>query len=245
MIKNAVKSLLYPGVNLHARCRFQEIPKQFGAEVSQGAKVLDAGCGNGMLSLQAHRRGADVLGISIKQNEVDGCRQMFNRGRSIPEERLRFENLNLYDMEAAEYQFDGIICTEVLEHIKDDVGICRKFFELLRPGGCVHITSPNAEHPYNVEFPLDLEEKGGHVRPGYTEQTYRELLEPLGFEIDRTVGLGGKVRQGFNWRIKAAQESLGAWVGVPMFFAAAPFLWLDSDSPKVPFSLYVCARKPE
>lgn len=244
-MKSLVKDLLFPGINLHARLRYQRIPRLFSTEVTKGTSVLDAGCGNGMLSFQAWRRGAKVLGVSIKQKEVDGCREMFNQRKGISTEELRFENINLYVMRGDEHSFDSIICTEVLEHIRDDVGICRKFFELLRPGGTVHITSPNAEHPYNVTFPLDPEEKGGHVREGYTREMYRQLLEPLGFEIVRYGGVGGSVRQAFNWRIKFIQEKLGPVSGLPLFFLSLPFLWMDPEEPKVPFSLYVCAKKPK
>ena len=243
-MRTTVKALLFPGINLHSRDRYQRVPHKFGSEIKPGARVLDAGCGNGMLSYQAWRRGASVLGISIKQKEVDGCRAMFNGRRHIPETELRFENLNLYEMPGAEYQFDAIICAEVLEHIRDDQGVCRKFFELLKPGGCLHLTSPNADHPYNRTFPLDADERGGHVRPGYTDETYRGLLEPIGFSLEEVSGLGGPIRQAFNSRIKSIQERLGAAAGVPLFLAALPFLPLDPSAPPQPFSLYARARKP-
>jgi SAM-dependent methyltransferase len=231
-------------LNLHARERYQRVPAQFGSEIWPGTTVLDAGCGNGMLAYRAWQRGAAVLGISIKQNEVEGCRTIFNHAKQIPETSLRFENLNLYTMSGTESQFDAIICTEVLEHIRDDQGVCAKFFEILKPNGCLHLTSPNAEHPYNRAFPLDSGERGGHVRMGYTRDSYRALLEPLGFSVEAVSGLGGPIRQAFNRRIKATQERLGASAGLPLFFAALPFLWLDSESPRVPFSLYARARKP-
>jgi SAM-dependent methyltransferase len=141
-------------------------------------------------------------------------------------------------------RFDAIICAEVLEHIRDDRSVCRTFFSLLRPGGCLHVTTPNADHPYNRTFPLDTEEKGGHVRPGYTPETYRALFEPLGFKVEEVSGLGGPVRQAFNSRIKSTQERLGAAAGLPLFVVALPFLWLDSPEPAVPFSLYARVRRP-
>jgi SAM-dependent methyltransferase len=197
-----------------------------------------------MLAYRAWQRGATVLGISIKQGEVEGCRTMFNHAKGISDTTLQFENLNLYTLSGSPSQFDAIICTEVLEHIRDDRGVCAMFAELLKPGGCLHVTSPNAEHPYNRDFPLDCEERGGHVRPGYTRDRYYALFEPLGFRIEEVSGLGGPVRQAFNRRIKATQERWGAAAGLPLFFVALPFLWLDSQAPRVPFSLYARARKP-
>ena len=141
------KRVLFPGVNLHARDRLRRIPQKFGPEIGPGTHVLDAGCGNGMLSQEAWKRGATVLGISIKQKEVDGCRAMFNQGQGIAGGTLRFENVNLYSLSPQVSRFDAIICTEVLEHIRDDRSVCQKFFELLKPGACLHVTSPNAGHP--------------------------------------------------------------------------------------------------
>ena len=73
---------------------------------------------------------------------------------------------------------------------------------------------------------------------------YRALFEPIGFNVEEVSGLGGPVRQAFNRRIRATQERFGAAAGLPLFFVALPFLWLDSASPRVPFSLYARARKP-
>lgn len=243
MLRETLKRAIFPGMNLHSRDRYRHVPTKFGAEVGPATTVLDAGCGNGMLSYKAWQRGADVLGISIKQNEVDGCRMMFNRAKRIADSGLRFENLNLYSLSATQSRFDAIICTEVLEHVRDDRRVCAKFFELLKPGGCVHVTSPNADHPYNRHFPLDPDEQGGHVRPGYTADTYRALFEPLGFTVEEISGLGGPIRQAFNRRIKATQERFGVAAGLPLFFLALPLLCFDSSSPRVPFSLYIRARK--
>jgi len=240
----ALKSLLFPGLNLHARERYSYVPGRFGSDIVPGSMVLDAGCGNGMLAYQAWKRGAQVLGISIKQREVDGCRTLFNVGKGIPTSAMRFENINLHTLSAKECQYDTIICTEVIEHIQDDRGVCSKFFELLKPGGRLHLTAPNADHPYNIRSPLDPDESGGHVRPGYTCETFRALLEPIGFHIEEVSGLGGPVRQAFNWRIKEVQRRYGAVCGLPLFCMAIPFLSFDPKSPRIPFSLYVKARKP-
>jgi SAM-dependent methyltransferase len=244
-MRNTIKWILFPGMNLHARERFRLVPEKFGREIGEGTHVLDAGCGNGMLSYRAWQRGANVLGISIKQKEIDSCISLFNKQRGIPSERLQFRNVNLYDMDPKDRLYDAIICTEVLEHIMDDNRICEKFFQLLKPNGVLHVTTPNAEHPYNIAFPIDYNESGGHVRPGYTEAGYRALLEPIGFHVDGIAGLGGPIRQFFDDRIKRTQERFGALAGVPIFAFALPLIRLDAPPHKRPFCLYVRARKPQ
>lgn len=238
---------LYPGINLHARLRYRKLPRYFSNDAGEGEwRILDAGCGNGMLSYQGYRLGGRVLGVSIKENEVHKARRLFNQSRSIPEDRLRFEEGNLYNLDFAENYFNTIICAEVLEHLRRDRFVCQAFFRILKAGGVAHICAPNAAHPYNKAFPLDHEEQGGHVRPGYTEQDYRELLEPLGFRIEKVVGLGGPIRQAFNRRIKETQARFGAAAGVPLFLLALAVLPLErlGMNPRVPFSIYVKARKP-
>lgn len=244
MLKERVKWLLFPGLNLHARLRNREMPRYFGRPHNGEERlVLDAGCGNGMLSYQAYLLGNRVIGVSIK-SEVQRNRQLFNELHGIPEDRLRFLDHNLYEIESLGHKFDEIICCEVMEHIKGDDQVCRGLFNVLKPGGVLHLCCPNAEHPDHVSYPLDPDETGGHVRPGYTEQSYRDLLEPIGFDVSAPIGLGGPIRQACNKPITNVQERFGKYFGLPMFFLLAPATILDNDEPAVPYSLYVRATRP-
>ncbi|MBK8066818.1 MAG: methyltransferase domain-containing protein [Rhodanobacteraceae bacterium] len=244
---DTLKWWIFPGVNLHARERFRIVPLHFRGGEGRSQTMLDAGFGNGMLSLQAWRRGYRVIGVSLKESEVRGARRLFNEKLGISEGEICFLDHNLYDTDGLKRrygEFDEIVCADVIEHIVDDRGICAAFYSLLKPGGYLHLTTPNADHPYNANFPLDLEEKGGHVRAGYNEAAFRDLLGPIGFQVEAPFGFGGAIRQWFNSRTKALQERFGPWAGVPCFLVALPLLPLDSRSPAVPFSYYVQARKP-
>jgi SAM-dependent methyltransferase len=241
-----LKWRLFPGVNLHARHRYRLLPAHFGAPPAGKTRwVLDAGCGNGMLAFKSHLLGNRVIGITFKENEVAGCRRLFNEHLAIPEGLLTFRLGNLYELDFPDESFDEIICSEVLEHLRGDDAVCRRFSRLLKPGGCLHVCAPNAEHPYNAAFPLDPDESGGHVRPGYSLALYRLLLEPIGFEIDRVQGLGGPVRQAFNRRIKELQARFGAAAGVPLFLLSLPCLPFENRAKEryMPFSIYVRAVK--
>jgi SAM-dependent methyltransferase len=245
-LRTRLKWAIFPGINLHARLRYERLPAQFGAATAGvPRRVLDAGCGNGMLAYRSFLLGNEVIGVTFKDSEVAGCRRLFNSYLGIPEARLRFERGNLYDLAFDPESFDEIICAEVLEHLRDDAAVCRTFRRIMKADGVLHVCAPNAEHPYNASFPLDKHESGGHVRPGYTLHTYRNLLESIGFRIERSFGLGGPIRHAFNWRIKETQAKYGAWAGIPLFAASIPSLWIESErgEREMPFSIYVRARK--
>lgn len=246
-LMDRAKWLIFPGINLHARERYRRVPSEFTRTAGRERQLLDAGFGNGMLAWQAWRRGYRVVGVSLKAGEVAGAIRQFNERQGIPEQEMVFLQHNLYDtvgLKARYGAFDEIVCADVIEHIRDDEGICRAFFELLKPGGVLHLTTPNADHPYNANFPLDLNEAGGHVRPGYTRESFDALLVPLGFEVESFFGFGGSIRQWFNRTIKETQERFGAWAGVPWFLLSLPILPFPARAPRVPFSWYLRARKP-
>jgi SAM-dependent methyltransferase len=245
MIREALKWWLFPGLNLHARLRYRVLPRYFlKPQPGQPSLVLDAGCGNGMLTYQSYLLGHRALGISIKQGEVQRNRKLFNRYLGIPEDRLAFRVHNLDEVESLGMRFDQIICSEVLEHIGRDVELCRAFWRILKPGGVLHLCCPNADHPDNANGKLDADERGGHVRHGYTPASYLALLEPIGFRLSELIGLGGPLREACNKQITKVQERWGLWPGLLLFAVSWPLSRLDPSTPPVPYSLYVRATKP-
>ena len=239
-----VKWLLFPGVNLHARQRYAVLPRFMGsAQRGTERRVLDAGCGNGMLSYRSYLLGNRVLGISIKEDEVARCMKLFHEHLGVPADSMTFQVLNLYSIESLGTMYDEIICSEVLEHIVRDSDVCHSFARILKPGGVLHLCCPNAEHPDNARKQLDTAERGGHVRPGYTVGSYRALLEPIGFQVTENRGMGGPIRQAFNKMITAAQERHGFAAGFFLFLLALPWLWMDPTNPVIPYSIYVRAVK--
>jgi hypothetical protein len=115
---------------------------------------------------------------------------------------------------------------------------------LLRPGGVLHLCCPNSEHPrWQLEV-LDLAEVGGHVRHGYTESTFRDLLEPLGFRIDQVEGVGGPLLVFLQEKVQAPlRRAFGEPAAALVAAIAAPFVAMDKPSPPVPFSIYVRALR--
>lgn len=205
-------------------------------------KVLDAGFGNGWFSYRAYKSGATVTALAIGASLVGKAESLYNEFLGIPRERLSFREMNLHDAGRLDDTFDEIICYETLEHIGDDRAVCVGFWKLLRAGGVLHLCCPNAEHPRWQREPLDPAEAGGHVRQGYTERTFRDLLEPLGFRIDRVEGVGGPLLVFLQEKVQAPlRRACGEPAAAAVAAIAAPFVALDRPSPPVPFSIYVRA----
>ena len=206
--------------------------------------MLDAGSGNGYFSWLAYKSGANVVAITFDEPQVEKARGFLIGHRKAEPDRLSFEQKNLYDLKRETRSFDEIICFETLEHVRDDRIVVAEFYRLLRPGGELHLCCPNKLHPRHQAEMLDLEERGGHVRPGYTEDDYRALLEPLGFEIQNVVGIG-------SWPVYIADEImrkvrtyLPEIAAIPLLPLMLPIIWFTKLNPPVPFSLYVQAKKP-
>lgn len=205
--------------------------------------VLDAGSGNGYFSWLAYRSGANVVAMNVDQKQVIKAHEFLIGYRNANPARLRFERRNLYDLSSETRSFDEIICYEVLEHVRNDAMVVKEFYRMLRPGGMLHLCCPNRLHPRNQIEVLDQEEAGGHVRQGYTEREYRDLLEPVGFKIDQVTGIGSRPLYLADEYLRTVRERFGDVVALPLLPFALPFVWFADFDPPVPFSLYVRATK--
>jgi len=239
-IKNLLKNLLYPGLDLHCwsraqLCRFWQAGPR---------RVLDAGSGNGFFSWLAYRSGAEVVGLNFEESQVRRTREFLEQVKKVDPKRLQLHQMNLYDLDERFGRFDEIICYETIEHIRDDARVCRSLFAVLKPGGVLHLCTPHALHPRHQREVLDTEEKGGHVRPGYTEESYRKLLEPIGFQIEKVVGLGQPRLVRADAFLRRIRNRVGDGVALPLFPFAALGLLGNQLNPTVPFSIYVKVVRP-
>lgn len=238
-LKSWGKALLFPGLDLNTRCRARFLPRYFRPGPLE---TLDAGCGNGALAYAAYRLGNRVLGISNDMEQIARTRAYF-AGHHVDKHRLSFEICDLYDLPSLGRRFDQIICSETLEHVRRDDLIVQYFYDMLRPGGVLHLCSPNGLHPSHHLGRTDAPEDGGHVRDGYTLESYATLLAPAGFQIVATVGLGSPILQIIDGPVRYLRNHLGDFVALPAFILVLPFAKLDYTDPKTPFSLYIQAIK--
>jgi SAM-dependent methyltransferase len=240
-MKNRMRELVYPGLDLHVISRRSLVNFwKTGAR-----RVLDAGSGNGYFSWLAYQSGAEVLALNFEKGQVDKARDFLVGHRKADPRRLEFRQFDLYDLGKVDDAFDEIICFETIEHIKGDDFVCREFFRLLKPGGVLHLCCPHALHPRHQEEVLDTEETGGHVRSGYTEESYRELLEPIGFELERIHGLGSPSTFTVDKWMRKIRNRFGDIVALPLLpLGRAAVRCTEQLDPAVPFSIYTRAVKP-
>jgi SAM-dependent methyltransferase len=240
IMRHRIRDLVYPGLDLHTRNRaslqhfWQNGPRD----------VLDAGSGNGYFSWLAYQSGARVVALNDEQEQVEKAKEFLIAHKRADPARLQFERRNLYDLARETRRFDEVICFEVLEHLVRDRDVVTEFYRILRPGGALHLCCPYRLHPRHQAEVLDTRESGGHVRPGYTENEYRTLLEPIGFQIERVVGIGTPAVYHTDRILRAIRNRLGDWAALPLLPIALPAVWLAMFNPRIPFCLYTKALKP-
>jgi SAM-dependent methyltransferase len=152
-------------------------------------KVLDLGCGFGRHAFEAARRGASVVALDAGEEEVLGVAATFaamvEAGELVSESLHanvgRGDALHLPFPDAT---FDRVICSEVLEHIPDDLSAMRELTRVLRPGGTMAITVPRFG-PELVNWALSDEYHnvpGGHIRI-YRRSVLEERLTSTGMVV--------------------------------------------------------------
>jgi SAM-dependent methyltransferase len=80
---------------------------------------------------------------------------------------------------------DGILCTEVLEHVTDPMAVLKEFSRLLRPGGKLFLTAPQVSALHMEPY---------HFYGGFTHFWYRHWLPQHGFVVDSIASQGGPGR---------------------------------------------------
>ncbi len=155
-----------------------------------GKKVLDVGCGGGILSESMARRGADVTGIDLGTENLKAA--ALHAEQSGLANTLRYQHIPVEDLAKTHAgQFDVVTCMEMLEHVPDPASIVQACFELLAPGGvCVLSTINRNPKSYlfaivGAEYVLRLLDRGTH--------DYAKFITPA--ELDKMAIDAGFTRQ--------------------------------------------------
>ena len=148
----------------------------------QGARVLDIGCGGGILSDSMARRGANVLGIDLASKPLKVA-QLHALETGTPNVEYREVAAEALAAQAGA-SFDVVTCMEMLEHVPDPASIVAACSTLVKPGGWVFFSTINRNAKaflfaiLGAEYLLNLLPKGTHeyarfIRPSELAQWCR------------------------------------------------------------------------
>lgn len=149
-----------------------------------GARLLDVGCGPGVMVGDLVTRGFDLYGVDISERMIEECRSRFPQL-----DAGRFSVGRVQDLRFPSESFDVVLCVGVVEYLEDDGEAIREMARVLKPGGVAIITLPNRRSPFVtwnrlVYKPLVrlLQRIRGRTPPPevthreYTESAYGRLL---------------------------------------------------------------------
>ncbi len=140
----------------------------------KGQRVLDVGCGGGILADAMARKGADVLGIDLAEKSLKVAQlHALEAGTSQITYRLVAAEALAAEMPD---HFDVVTCMEMLEHVPDPASVVQACARLAKPGGWVFFSTINRNPKsflmaiLGAEYVLNLVPRGTHE--------YARLLRP-------------------------------------------------------------------
>jgi 2-polyprenyl-6-hydroxyphenyl methylase/3-demethylubiquinone-9 3-methyltransferase len=154
-----------------------------------GARVLDVGCGGGILAEAMAKRGARVTGIDLSEKALRVAQL------HLLESKLEIR----YEMAAAEDfagEFDVVTCMELLEHVPDPSRMVAACARLVRPGGQVFFSTINRNPKsylfavVGAEYVLGLLPKGTHDYARFIKPSeLARWTRAAGLRTDELIGM--------------------------------------------------------
>lgn len=107
------------------------------SKISEGYKILDVGCGTGILSdalIEAAGKSGSVKGIDISSGMINVAREKFDF------KNLTFEHTSVEALKDESNSYDIIVCNNVFPHFEDVDGVMLNSIRLLKDGGLFVVT---------------------------------------------------------------------------------------------------------
>jgi 2-polyprenyl-6-hydroxyphenyl methylase/3-demethylubiquinone-9 3-methyltransferase len=162
---------------LHGRPSIRDMPLA-------GLRLLDAGCGAGLVAEPMARLGADVIGVDASERNVAIARLHAEQSGLAIDYRHALPE----DLHADDSAFDIVLSLEVIEHVSDVTAFLNAIGRLVKPGGVLVIGTLNRtpQAIIGAEYVLGWLPRGTHAWTKFvTPSEVARHLAPIGFdEID-------------------------------------------------------------
>ncbi len=159
----------------------------------KGKRVIDIGCGGGLLSEGMAALGAEVTGIDLSEKALGVARlHLYESGHTIDYRLIGAETM----AEEAPGTFDHVTCLEMLEHVPDPASTVAACAKLVKPGGQVFLSTLNRNAKAYVvavlgaEYLLNLLPRGTHEYTRFLKPAeLARLCRQAGLDVQEITGL--------------------------------------------------------
>lgn len=171
-----------------------------------GCRIVDIGCGGGILAESMAAANATVVGIDMAEGPLSVARlHQHESGAEVDYRQSTAEDLAAE--EAGEY--DVVTCLEMLEHVPDPSQVIESCAELVKPGGHVFFSTIN-RNPKSFLFAIVGAEYVLKLLPGGTHE-YEKFIRPSELETwARNAGLELVASIGMHYNPLSKKYSLGS-----------------------------------
>ena len=176
----------------------------------KGKKVVDVGCGGGILAESMALKGADVLGIDMGKAPLSvASLHKLESGAELDYQQITAEELA--NKEAGQY--DVVTCMEMLEHVPDPASVIAACSKLVKPNGHVFFSTIN-RNPKSYLFAIVGAEYIMQMLPKGTHE-YSKFIKPSELENwARAADLHLRELTGMSYNLLSKKYSLGHDVDV-------------------------------
>ncbi|WP_299780057.1 bifunctional 2-polyprenyl-6-hydroxyphenol methylase/3-demethylubiquinol 3-O-methyltransferase UbiG [uncultured Roseobacter sp.] len=193
-------------------CRLDYITTQIAAEFDRdlkapapfkGLRILDIGCGGGLLAEPMARLGADVVGADAAERNIPVAKIHAEQSGLV----IDYRHTTAEDMAEAGEQFDAVLNMEVVEHVASPIDYLIACRTLLKPGG-LHICSTLNRNPKSYMMAIIGAEHVMRWLPKGTHEWSKFITPDELYDLMRQAGLDPVDRKGFvfnpltwSWRL--------------------------------------------